>query len=81
MNEFEMLQRLLDREGGKYEVDTEEEYNDGTGEYEEMNLLCIPAYEDEYLILGFNKEGSLCYIDANNDWQGYLERMRRKRGE
>ena len=81
MSELEMLQRLLDREGGRYEVDTEEEFNDNTGEYEEVSFLCIPAYEDEYLILCFNKDGTLCQIDADNDWQGYAERMRRKRGE
>jgi hypothetical protein len=81
MNEFEMLQRMIDREGGKYEVDTEEELNEDTGEYEEINFLCVPAYKDEYLILIFDKNGTLCYIDANNDWQGYLERMRKKRGE
>lgn len=77
MSEFEMLQRLLDREGGKYEVDTEEEFNDDTGEYEEINLLCIPAV-DEYLILSFDKEGKLCYIDAEFGWEDYLKR---KRGE
>ena len=81
MNEFLMLQRMLDREGGRYEVDTEEEFNEDTGEYEETNFLCIPAVRDEFLILGFNKEGNLCYIDAGTDWQDYLERMRKKRGE
>lgn len=78
MNELEMLQRMLDREGGRYEVDTEEEYNDGTGEYEEATFVCVPAYENEYLILCFNQKGELCFIDADNDWQGYLNR---KRGE
>jgi hypothetical protein len=78
MNELEMLQRMLDREGGRYEVDTEEEYNDDTDEYEEMNFLCIPAVKDEFLILGFDKEGDLCYIDAGADWEDYLKR---KRGE
>ena len=77
MNEFEMLQRMLDRESGKYEVDTEEDFNDETGKYEEMNILCIPAV-DEFLILGFDKEGKLCYIDAEFDWEDYLKR---KRGE
>lgn len=76
MNELEMLQRMLDREGGRYEVDTEEEYNDDTDEYEEVTYVNIPAYENEYLILGFNKEGELCFIDADNDWQGYLKRKR-----
>ena len=80
MNEFEMLQRMLDREGGKYEVDTEEEFNEDTGEYEELNFLCVPAI-DEFLILGFDKEGKLCFIDAGADWEYYLERMRIKRGE
>lgn len=78
MNELEMLQRMLDREGGRYEVNTEEEYNDDTGEYEEATFVSIPAYENEYLILGFDKEGRLCFIDADDDWQDYLER---KRGE
>jgi hypothetical protein len=78
MNELEMLQRMLDREGGRYEVDTEEEYNDDTDEYEEVTYVSVPAYENEYLILGFNKEGRLCFIDADNDWAGYLKR---KRGE
>lgn len=45
MSEFEMLQRMLDREGGIYKVDTEEEFNDETGEDEEMN----PAYDEEFL--------------------------------
>ena len=74
MNELEMLQRMLDREGGRYEVDTEEEYNDDTGEYEEATFVCVPAYENEYLILGFDKEGRLCFIDADDNWQDYLER-------
>ena len=77
MNEFIMLQRMLDREGGKYEVDTEEEFNEDTGEYEETNLLCIPAC-DEFLILGFDKEGKLYFVDAATGWEEYLKR---KRGE
>lgn len=74
MSEIELLQRMLDREGGRYEVDTEEEFNEDTGEYEEMNYLCIPAVKDEFLILGFDKEGDLCFIDAGADWEGYLKR-------
>ena len=77
MNELEMLQRMLDREGGIYEVETGEEFNEDTGEYDEITFLCIPAIE-EFLILCFDKEGNLCFIDAEADWEDYLKR---KRGE
>lgn len=74
MNEFDILKNMFDREGVKYTIDTEQEFNDDTGNYDEVSYLCIPAMVDEFLILGFTTDGELCYVDAGADWEDYLKR-------
>lgn len=75
MSEFDTLKNMLDREGVKYVEEVEKEYFE---EYETeltTTFLCIPAFKDEFLILGFDEDGNFLYVDASDDWEGYLKRI------
>lgn len=81
MSEFDTLKNMLDRNGGKYEVDIEKDYNEETDTEYETTFLCIPALSEEFLILGFDEDGDLVYIDAGADWADYLNRREARKGE
>lgn len=74
MSEFEILKNMFDREGVNYTIDKETEYDEETETEIPLLFLCVPAFEDEFLILGFNQDGELSFVDASTDWEGYLER-------
>lgn len=74
MSEFEILKNMLDRNDAKYTIDSEEDYNEDIDETCRTNYLCIPAVQDEFLILGFDEDGDLIYVDAGADWDEYLKR-------
>jgi len=72
MSEFDTLKNMLDRNGAKYVEEVEKEIT--------TTFLCIPALKDEFLILGFDEDGNLMYVDAGGDWDDYLKRVE-ARGE
>lgn len=73
MSEFDTLKNMLDRNGAKYTIDSEEECDED--EYlHHTDFICIPAVQDEFLILGFDEDGDLVYVDAGADWDDYLNR-------
>ena len=80
MSEFDILKNMLDRNGVKYVEEVEKEINEDTEAEMTTTFLCIPALQDEFLILGFDEDGSLVYVDAGGDWDEYLERIE-ARGE
>jgi hypothetical protein len=75
MSELDTLKNMLIREGAKFVEETEKEINEETGTEWLTTFLCIPALADEFLILGFDEDGSLIYVDAGADWDDYLERV------
>ena len=77
MSEFDTLKNMFNREGVKYTIDIEQDFNEDTGECYEVPYLCIPALQDEFLILGFDEDGDLVYVDAGGDWEDYLKRRER----
>ena len=81
MSEFDTLKNMLDRNGGKYEVDIEKDYDEDLETEYETTFLCIPALQDEFLILGFDEDGDLVYIDAGDGWDDYLRRREAMKGE
>lgn len=74
MSEFDTLKNMLDRNGAKYTIDSEEDYNEDIDETYHTDFICIPALQDEFLILGFDEDGDLIYVDAGGDWDDYLKR-------
>ena len=75
MSEFDTTKNMLIREGTKFVEEREKEINEETGTEWYTTFLCIPAFEDEFLILGFDEDGTLIYVDAGTDWEDYIERV------
>lgn len=80
MSEFDTLKNMLDRNGAKYVEEVEKDFNEDAEAEMTTTFLCIPAVQDEFLILGFDEDGDLVYVDAGADWNEYLERIK-ARGE
>ena len=76
MSEFDTLKNMLDRNGATYVEEVEKEFIEELEKELTTTFLCIPAYEDEFLILGFDEDGNLTYVDAGGDWVDYLERIK-----
>ena len=75
MSELDTMRDMFIREGVKFVEESEKEINEETGTEWNTTFLCIPALADEFLILGFDEDGSLIYVDAGADWDDYLERV------
>lgn len=75
MSELDTMKNMLIRESVKFVEETEKEINEETGMEWLTTFLCIPALNDEFLIFGFDEDGSLIYVDAGADWEDYLERV------
>lgn len=80
MSELNTLKNMLDRNDAKYVEEVEKDFDEDTGTEMTTTFLCIPALQDEFLILGFDEDGNLVYVDAGGDWDDYLERIK-ARGE
>lgn len=80
MSELDIMKNMFIREGAKFVEEEEKEYNEELEKEITTTFLCIPAFDDEFLILGFDEDGTFIYVDAGNDWLGYLERIK-ERGE
>ncbi len=75
MSEFDTLKNMLDRIDAKYTIDTEEEIMDENScHLFRTDFICIPAMQNEFLILGFDEDGECVYMDAATDWEDYLKR-------
>ena len=80
MSEFDTLKNMLDRNGAKYVEEVEKEFIEELEKEITTTFLCIPVLKDEFLILGFDEDGNLTYVDAGGDWDDYLKRVE-ARGE
>ena len=76
MSEFDTLKNMLDRNSAKYVEEVEKEFIEELEKEITTTFLCIPALQDEFLILGFDEDGDLVYVDAGGDWDDYLERIK-----
>lgn len=74
MSELDTMKNMFIREGVKFVEENEKEINEETGTEWFTTFLCIPALQDEFLILGFDEDGTLIYVDAGADWADYLKR-------
>lgn len=76
MSEFDTMKNMFIREGVKFVEENEKEIDEETGIESNTTFLCVPAVADEFLILGFDEDGSLIYVDVGADWDDYLERVK-----
>lgn len=75
MSELDTLKNMLIRECVKFVEERETEYNEELETELRTTFICIPAFKDEFLILGFDEDGTFIYVDAGVDWEDYLERV------
>ena len=75
MSELDTMKNMFIRESVKFVEENEKEINEETETEMRTTFLCIPALNDEFLIFGFDEDGSLIYVDAGADWEDYLERV------
>ena len=78
MSELDTMKNMFIRESVKFVEEREEEIDEEKGTEFHTTFLCIPAFDDEFLIFGFDEDGSLIYVDAGADWEDYLERVQDK---